>query len=155
MYGHGPSSTGAAAKTATGLPGSAGFSLLEVLVATMLLGLASLSYGALMLTASATQQRSWQQTELSAPASERMEALLQLPYEDNAWEAGGAIASSAAGYSFEPITVNGDPNGYLRWQIADESTFMKRVTVLAGHRDPATAHTREVQVETFRLRRDQ
>ena len=131
-----------------------GFSLLEVLVATMLLGLASLSYGALMLTASDTQQRSWERTDLSATASERMEALLQLPFEDNAWVAGGALTFSAPRFSFEPIPINGGPNGYLRWQISDESAFMKRITVLAGYRDPATNETREVQIETFRLRRE-
>jgi len=133
-------------------PGSEGFSLLEVLVASLLLGLAAMAYGTLMLTASATQARSWEHTTLSATAVERMEALLQLPFDDNAWQAGGSLTSSAPGYSFEPIPVNADPNGYLRWEITDESVLMKRITVLAGHPNPSATGMREVQVETFRLR---
>ena len=135
-------------------PGSEGFSLLEVLVASLLLGLAAMSYGTLMLTAAATQERSWEHTTLSAAAVERMEALLQLPFDDNAWQAGGSLTSSAPGYSFEPIPVNVHPNGYLRWEITDESVFMKRITVLAGHPNHSATAVREVQVETFRLRNE-
>lgn len=133
-------------------PGSEGFSLLEVLVASLLLGLAAMSYGTLMLTAAATQERSWEHTTLSATAVERMEGLLQLPFDDDAWQAGGSLTSSAPGYSLEPIPVNADPNGYLRWKITDESVLMKRITVLAGHPNRSATGVRELQVETFRLR---
>jgi hypothetical protein len=83
-----------------------------------------------------------------------MERMLQLPFDDSEWTAGGSLTSSESGYAFDPVTVDGDPNGYVRWQISDESALMKRVVVLAGHLDPSTGNSREVTLETFRLRNE-
>jgi len=128
----------------------AGYSLLEVLVATMLLGFSATSVGGLLLVAVVTQRTAAEQTSLSASAVDQMERLLQLPFEDAALLAGGSVSSSLTGYAQDPYA--GDANLYVRWEVVNSSPLMKRITILAGRRDSVSTGTREVRLETFVLK---
>lgn len=126
----------------------AGFSLLETLVAIMLLSVVALSVAPMLMMGVATSAVSQEATELTVAASDQLEFLASLPFGDAQLAAGGSIASSAAGYSVDPF--QGDPNLYLRWQIADETAILKRIQLVAGNRNSVFGPTREVQIETFR-----
>jgi len=128
--------------------GSEGFTLLEVLVATGLVGLVALAVAPLMLMAVQTSAVAQEGTELISQGSEQMEILRQLPFDDSELAAGGSTASSTEGYSLDPL--NGDDNRYIRWRIVDESASRKHIELVAGIRDSVWGPPREVTLETYR-----
>ncbi|MFQ5743630.1 MAG: prepilin-type N-terminal cleavage/methylation domain-containing protein, partial [Acidobacteriota bacterium] len=138
--------------TAAGSPSgprrAAGFTLVEVLVATGLVGMVALAVAPLMLMAVQTSAVAQESTELTALGAERMEILRALPFADPQLAGGGSLTSSAAGYSVDP--VNGDANRYIRWQITDENPSRKHVRLVTGVRDSIWGPPREVTLETFR-----
>lgn len=128
--------------------GEAGFTLIEVLVATGLVGLVALAIAPLMLMAVQTSAVAQESTELTAIGAERMEVLRSLPFDDPALLAGGDIDNSAAGYSIDPF--NGDANRYVRWEIVDETPSRKHLTMVVGVRESVWGPPREVRLETYR-----
>ena len=126
----------------------AGFTLLEVLVATGLVGLVALAVAPLMLMAVQTSAVAQESSELTTTGSERMEILRAFPFTDPALAAGGSLTSSDAGYSLDPL--NGDANRYIRWRITDESASRKRIELVAGIRKSVWGPPREVSLETYR-----
>lgn len=127
---------------------TSGFTLLEVLVATGLVGLVALAVAPLMLMAVQTSAVAQEATDLVSEGSEQMEILRALPFTDAQLAAGGSITSSAAGYSLDPL--DGDTNRYLRWRIIDESASRKHIELVAGIRDSVWGPAREVVLETYR-----
>lgn len=125
-----------------------GFTLLEVLVATGLVGLVALAVAPLMLMAVQTSAVAQEATALVSEGSEQMEILRALPFSDAQLTAGGSITSSLAGYSLDPL--DGDANRYLRWRIIDESASRKHIELVAGIRDSVWGPAREVVLETYR-----
>lgn len=129
-------------------PADTGFTLIEVLVATGLVGLVALAIAPLMLMAVQTSAVAQESTELTAVGSERMEVLRSLPFDDVALNAGGDLANSVAGYSIDPL--NGDPDRYVRWTIVDETVSRKHITLVVGTRESIWGPPREVRLETYR-----
>jgi prepilin-type N-terminal cleavage/methylation domain-containing protein len=127
---------------------SEGFTLIEVLVATGLVGLVALAVAPLMLMAVQTSAVAQEGTELISKGSEQMEILRQLPFDDAELAAGGSIDSSDEGYSLDPL--DGDANRYIRWRIIDESASRKHIELVAGIRDSVWGPPREVTLETYR-----
>ena len=127
---------------------SAGFTLIEVLVATGLVGMVALAVAPLMLMAVQTSAVAQEATELTSLGTERMEILRALPFTDGQLAAGGSITTSASGYSVDP--VDGDPDRYLRWQITDQSASRKHIELVVGVRKSVWGPPRELTLETFR-----
>lgn len=125
-----------------------GFTLLEVLVATGLVGLVALAVAPLMLMAVQTSAVAQEATTLVSEGSEQMEILRALPFSDAQLNAGGSITSSVAGYSLDPL--DGDANRYIRWRIIGESASRKHIELVAGIRDSVWGPAREVVLETYR-----
>jgi len=125
-----------------------GFTLMEVLVSGFLVGLIALAVAPMMLMAVQTSAVAQEATELTAAGSEQMEILRALPFDDAGLVAGGDTGASDAGYSLDPF--NGDANRYLRWEIVDENTARKRITLVVGIRNSVWGPAREITMETFR-----
>lgn len=125
-----------------------GFTLIEVLVATGLVGLVALAVAPLMLMAVQTSAVAQEATELVSTGSEQIEILRALPFGDAQLSAGGDLVNSAAGYSLDPL--NGDANRYIRWRIVDESASRKHIELVAGIRASVWGPPREVTLETYR-----
>ena len=125
-----------------------GFTLLEVLVGTGLLGLVALAVAPLMLMAVQTSAMAQEATELVASATERIEILRALPFTDAQLAAGGSITKSLPSYAIDPVV--GDANRYLRWRITNESPSRKHIEVAAGVRTSVWGPPREVILETYR-----
>ena len=127
---------------------SSGFSLIEVLVATFLVGLISLAIAPMMLMAVQTSAIAQEMTELTAAGTTQMEILRALPFSDAQLAAGGSIAASNAGYSLDPF--NGDADRYIRWRVVDDNVARKRITLVVGVRESIWGPPRELTMETFR-----
>ena len=127
---------------------SAGFTLIEVVVATGLVGLTALAVAPLMMMAVQTSAVAQEATELVAAGTEHMEMLRALPFNDGQMGAGGSITSSDAGYALDPL--DGDANRYLRWRITDENASRKHIELVAGIRNSVWGPPREVILETYR-----
>ena len=123
-----------------------GFTLIEVLVATGLVGLVALAVAPLMLMAVQTSAVAQEATELTSMGTEQIELLRALPFGQLA--AGGSITASNAGYSVDPY--NGDADLYIRWRITDVSASRKHVEMAIGVRNSVWGPPREILLETYR-----
>jgi prepilin-type N-terminal cleavage/methylation domain-containing protein len=126
----------------------AGFTLLEILIATALVGLVALAIAPLMLMAVQTSAVAQQTSELTASASERIETLRALPFTHPDLAAGGSLTSTVTGYALDPL--NGDANRYIRWQVTDVSASRKHIELVSGVRTSVWGPPREVALETYR-----
>jgi len=127
---------------------NSGFSLIEVLVATFLVGLISLAIAPMMLMAVQTSAIAQEMTELTVAGTMQMEILRALPFGNSELVAGGSITASNAGYSLDPL--NGDPDRYVRWRVVDDNVARKRITLVVGVRESIWGPPREFTMETFR-----
>ena len=121
---------------------SKGFTLIEVIVATGLVGLVALAIAPLMLMAVQTSAASQEVTELSARGTEQVETLRGFPFTDAQLAAGGSITNSDADYSLDPL--DGDANRYIRWRITNESATRKHIELVIGIRDSVWGPPREI-----------
>ena len=128
--------------------GGDGFTLLEVLVATGLVGLVALAIAPLMMMAVQTSAVAQEATELSNSGTEQMEALRALPFTDGQLAAGGSLISSDAGYSLDPY--DGNAERYIRWQITDAGAARKHIEMAIGIRKSIWGPPREILFETYR-----
>ncbi len=127
---------------------AAGFTLVEVLVATFLVGLISLAVAPMMLMAVQTSAVAQEMTELTAAGVEQMEIMRALPFVHADLTAGGSIVASNANYSIDPW--NGNPDRYIRWRIVDDNATRKSITLVVGTRNSIWGPPREITMETFR-----
>ena len=127
---------------------TAGFTLLEALVATALAGFLAMGIVSMMTFAVSAVEVSQEITDLTAVAVDQLEFLNSLPFSDTALQAGGNLQSNDAGYSVDP--VNGAPGVYLRWQVTDNTFWLKHIVVMAADSNARGAE-RQVVIETFRI----
>jgi prepilin-type N-terminal cleavage/methylation domain-containing protein len=92
-----------------------GVSLLEVLVALLLLGLSLLAVVPMFLTATRSTASAGEISTLSAVAGQRMEWLRQIPFDS--LTAGGSLTTNQSGF-FD----TSDPGFVVRWRITDDAT---------------------------------
>jgi len=128
----------------------AGFTLIEVLVATGLVSIVAIAIAPLMLMAVQTSAVAQEATELTATGAERMEILRALPFSDAQLAAGGSTTSSAAGYSIDPVP--GEPVRYVRWEITDENPSRKYIELVVGVSQSIWGPPREITMETYRTK---
>jgi Tfp pilus assembly protein PilV len=130
-------------------PPTAGFALLEVLVATGLAGFIAMGIAMSLSMSISVSGASQEVTELTAAAVDRLEEFNSLRFEDAALDAGGSLTTSDTGFSEDPLGA--DPNRFVRWQIEDVSFNLKRITVAVGSRSSNIGDQREVRFETFKV----
>lgn len=112
-----------------------GFSLIEVMVAIVILTVGLLSLAQMMVVATNSNSLSGRMTSCSALAKEQLERLKAAPFYTNPQafvrnpmlSAGGDIANTVSGFSqlydTEGLPMAGGPGMYeVRWQIADVAT---------------------------------
>jgi prepilin-type N-terminal cleavage/methylation domain-containing protein len=127
---------------------SAGFTLVEVLVATGLVGIVALAIAPLMLMAVQTSAVAQEATELTANGAEQMEILRAMPFADAQLAAGGSTTASNAGYSIDPVA--GEPERYIRWEVTDDNPSRKHIELVVGMRESIWGPPREITLETYR-----
>lgn len=126
-----------------------GFSLLELLIGMALLAVIASSVGGVMFGATLSVEVADDVTRTTAAANARIEWLASLQFDADELAAGGSLTSSVDGFSEDPLATDADL--YVRWQIVDESSFMKRIDVIAGIRGTANGSPRESRLGTLRI----
>lgn len=124
---------------------TAGFSLIEVLVALFLIAVGVLAVAPMFIYASRGSATGGDFGRVGALAVERMERLRETEYESLA--IGGSTTTSLSGYFDES-----DPDVIVRWQIAVHATpsETQRITVRAVSRRAGIGPRREVTLTTLR-----
>jgi prepilin-type N-terminal cleavage/methylation domain-containing protein len=113
-----------------------GFSLIEVMVAIVILTVGLLSLAQMMVVATNSNSLSGRMTSCSALAKEQLERLKAAPFFPNPpalvrnplLAAGGDVNNTVGGYSqlYDPdgLPTNGNGMFEVRWQIADVPTAL-------------------------------
>jgi type II secretory pathway pseudopilin PulG len=125
--------------------GSSGFTLVEALVAALLLALALLAAVPLFTQAMHGADASGALGSASAAAEERFELLRATTY--GSLPAGGSLTSDVTGYFDTP-----QPDMVVRWQIVDNVSpaSTKTITVRAIRQGSGPGPARQVELVTLR-----
>jgi Tfp pilus assembly protein PilV len=129
----------------------AGFTLVEALVAMVVLSFGLIAVTNLMLVAATSNSVANQSTAATSIASQELEQLKTLPFSDPGLNAGGDLQSDVGGYASD-VDVSGVGRIHTRWQITNVDTTTKYIVVrsegtgvLAGPRSRAEFTTFRVQ----------
>jgi prepilin-type N-terminal cleavage/methylation domain-containing protein len=127
--------------------GSGGFSLIEVLLAMVILGLSVLAVGPLFVYGTRKTASSGDLGRVGAAAVKEMELLRRASF--NSLTAGGSLTSNVT--SFSDTT---DPAVILRWTISDNATpaTVKTINVVAIAKRTVSGPAKTVQLSTMRSR---
>ena len=130
-----------------GARNEAGTSLLEVVVALLLIALGTLAVVPMFVSAKGVNASGADISSLSAKATAQMESLRAEPFHHIV--AGGSLTSSVAGYS-----DTSDPEVVVRWQVVDGGgpTGTKTIRLLAFAVSELSEQTRSVELTTLRSR---
>lgn len=126
-------------ESGVGAPGGhapeAGFGFVETLIALVLLTFTVLGIAQMVVTGVYVSEASEDLTNVTALASQQMEALKATPYTD--LTSGGSTTSNVTGY-FDTLDMDGDGTGEFvrRWQVTDLGSKMQLDVIVLG---PATA----------------
>lgn len=104
----------------------AGFTLMEVILAMAILGFAILALSRMQLTALGTNQTAWQFTQAAVLATDRMESLMALGYDDPQF-----------------VTDSQEVPPYkVEWKITQTGTMknIKAITVTVAWKEKKSAH---------------
>lgn len=140
------------ADTPIARPSIRGDSLVELLVGILLLSFLVLGVAPLLMMGIATSAAAEESSRLTVLASDRLEELASLQFDDSDLTAGGSLTESLSDYSVDPVP--GQDDLYVRWQVLDESTLLKHIRVAAGSRLAIVGPAREVVIETYRVDND-
>jgi type II secretory pathway component PulJ len=124
-----------------------GTSLLEVVVALLLIALGTLAVVPMFVSAKGVNASGADISSLSAIAAARMETLRAEPFHHLV--AGGSLASSVAGYS-----DTSDPKVVVRWQVVDGGgpAGTKTIRLLALEVSEISEQASTVELTTLRAR---
>lgn len=92
-----------------------GFTLVEVLIALLLLSISILAVLPLFVHAMRSNASAGEIGSVSAVANQRMELLTQIPFDN--LTAGGSLTADSTGY-FD----DSDPDVLVRWRVTDDAT---------------------------------
>jgi len=126
---------------------SDGFTLVEVLLALFLIGLALVAAAPMFISAVKETASGADLGSVGARAVDRMELLRQSDFFSLA--AGGDLASNVSGFS-----DTGDPNFTVRWQITDNASpaTLKTVSVRVIATRVAMGLQKEITLTSLRAR---
>lgn len=132
----------------------AGFTLVEALIAMVILSFGLIAVTNLMLVATTSNTVANQSTAAASIASQRMEQLKALSFTDAGMTAGGNVTTDTTGF-FDDVQVPGVGTVHTRWQVTDVDPTTKFIVVrsegtgvLAGPRSRAEFTTFRVQNPT-------
>ena len=130
-----------------GTRNEAGTSLLEVVIALLLIALGTLAVVPMFVSAKGMNASGADISSLSAIAAAQMESLRAESFHDIV--AGGSLTSNVAGYS-----DTSDPEVVVRWQVVDGGgpAGTKTIRLLAFAVSELSAKLRSVELATLRSR---
>ena len=125
--------------------GECGTSLIEVLVALVLIAIGALGVVPMLVSSMNVSATAGDIGSLSAKATARLESLRAEDFYD--LTAGGSLTASVAGYSDAS-----DPDGLVRWEIVNGGgpAGTKTIRVAAFALDPAAGLRKHVELTTLR-----
>lgn len=131
----------------TGARDETGTSLLEVVIALLLIAVGTLAVVPMFVSAEEVNASGADISSLSAIATAQMESLRAEPFHHIV--AGGSLTSNVAGYS-----DTSDPEVVVRWQVVDGGgpAGTKTIRVLAFAVSELSEHVRSVELTTLRAR---
>jgi type II secretory pathway pseudopilin PulG len=134
----------------------AGFTLVEAMVAIVILVFGLLAVTNLMVVAASSNTVANQSTAAASIASQTLEQLKALPFGDPGLVAGGDLATNAPGY-FSETTVPGVGTILTRWVIADVLGVppLKAITVQAEGTGVLARARSRASFTTFRVQNPQ
>lgn len=127
--------------------GSSGFSLVEVLLAVVLLGLSILAVGPMFVYGLRKSAASADFGRVGAAAVRKMELLREASFGSLA--AGGSLTTSLTSFA-----DTSDPDVIVRWTIANDATppTVKTISVIAVARRSVSGPAKQIQLQTKRSR---
>lgn len=130
-----------------GARSESGTSLLEVVVALLLIALGTLAVVPMFVSAKGVNASGADISSLSAKATAQMESLRAEPFHHIV--AGGSLTSNVAGYS-----DTSDPKVVVRWQVVDGGgpSGTKTIRLLAFAVTELSAKASSVELTTLRSR---
>jgi len=132
----------------------AGFTLVEALIAMVILAFGLIAVTNLLLVAATSNAVANQSTAATSIASQQLEQLKALPFTDAGLAPGGSLTTDSGSY-FSDSDMPGVGRIHTRWQITNVDTTTKFIVVraeglgaLAGPRSRAEFTTFRVQGPT-------
>lgn len=129
----------------------AGFTLVEALVAMVILSFGLIAVTNLMLVAATSNGVANQSTAATAAASQRLEQLKALAFTDPGLAAGGDVTADVAGFN-ENVDVTGVGRVHVRWDIDDVDATTKYVVVRAEGLGTLSGPRSRAEFTTLRVR---
>ena len=128
----------------------AGFTLVEALIAIVVLVFGLIAITNLMIVAASSNAVANQSTAAAAIATQQLEELKRAPFSDTALVAGGSLSSDSTGY-FSDTSVDGVGTIHTRWTIADVDATTKFITVQSEGTGALSRSRSRAQYTTFRV----
>jgi prepilin-type N-terminal cleavage/methylation domain-containing protein len=128
----------------------AGFTLVEALIAMVILSFGLIAVTNLMLVASTSNTVANQSTAATSIASQQLEQLKILPFADPGLTTGGDLDNDAAGY-FAEVQVPGVGAIHTRWLITDVDPTTKHIAVRSEGRGALAGPRSRAEFTTFRV----
>jgi prepilin-type N-terminal cleavage/methylation domain-containing protein len=124
-----------------------GFTLIEALVATVVLAVGLISVANLMVVAASSNAVASQATAATTVASQELERLTAIPYDQLV--AGGDLDGDTAGY-FSDTDIAGAGIIHTRWLIVAPQNQTRFIVVRAQGTGPLTGARSRAEFTTFR-----
>jgi prepilin-type N-terminal cleavage/methylation domain-containing protein len=128
----------------------AGFTLVEALIAMVILSFGLIAVTNLMLVAATSNTVANQGTAAASIASQQLEQLKALGFSDPGLTAGGDLEADAAGYAMD-IPVPGVGNVHTRWLITDVDPTTKYLVVRSEGTGALAGPRSRAEFTTFRV----
>lgn len=131
-----------------------GFTLVETLIAVVILSFGLIAVTNLMLVASTSNTVANQATAATSVASEQLEVLKALRFADPGLGAGGDLDNNATGY-FRFTDFPGVGQIRTRWRITDVDATTKHIVVRSEGRGVLAGPRSRSEFTTFRVQNPQ
>lgn len=128
----------------------AGFTLVEALIAIVVLVFGLIAITNLMIVAASSNTVANQSTAAAAIASEKLEELKRLRFDAAGLQAGGDVTADNTGH-FEDTTVAGVGTIHTRWKIVNVDSTTKFITVASEGTGVLSRSRSRAEFTTFRV----
>ncbi len=132
----------------------AGFTLVEALIAMVILSFGLIAVTNLMLVATTSNTVGNQSTAAASVASQRMDQLKALSFTNVGLTPGGSVTADTNGY-FDDTQVAGVGTIHTRWQITSIDTTTKYLVVRSEGAGALSGPRSRAEFTTFRVQNPQ